>query len=58
MKMIVKKKALCALAAIFLVLIGWTAWGNTALERNTYTISSCELLVDAFVFGNGGWRAV
>ena len=42
-----KKKTLCVLAGIFLVLIVWTAWGNTALELNTYTISSREL-PDAF----------
>ena len=41
--MIVKKKTLCVLAGIFLVLIVWTVWGNTALERNTYTIRSPEL---------------
>ncbi len=41
--MTVKKKTLCVLAGIFLVLIVWTAWGNTALERNTYTIRSPEL---------------
>ena len=45
--MAAKKKILCALAGIFLVLIVWTAWGNTALELNTYTISSREL-PDAF----------
>ena len=41
--MTVKKKTLCVLAGIFLVLIVWTVWGNTALERNTYTIRSPEL---------------
>ena len=42
-----KKKILCVLAGIFLILIVWTAWGNTALELNTYTICSPEL-PDAF----------
>ena len=41
--MTVKKKTLCVLAGIFLVLIVWTVWGNTALERNTYTIRRPEL---------------
>ena len=41
--MTVKKKTLCVLAGIFLVLIIWTVWGNTALERNAYTIRSPEL---------------
>ena len=41
--MILKKKILCVLAGIFLVLIVWTAWGNTALELNTYTICSGSL---------------
>ena len=43
MKMTTKNKPLCVLACIFLVLIVWTAWGNTALELNTYTICSGEL---------------
>ena len=47
MKMTTKNKTLCVLAGIFLVLIVWTAWGNTALELNTYTICSGEL-PDAF----------
>jgi len=42
-----KKKIICVLAGILLVLIVWTAWGNTSLELNTYTISSREL-PDAF----------
>lgn len=42
-----KKKTICVLAGILLVLIVWTAWGNTALELNTYTISS-RGLPDAF----------
>ena len=42
-----KKKTLCVLIGIFLVMIVWTAWGNTALELNTYTICSPEL-PDAF----------
>ena len=41
--MTVKKKTRCVLAGIFLVLIVWTVWGNTALERKTYTIRSPEL---------------
>ena len=47
MKILTKKKIRCVLAGIFLVMIVWTAWGNTALDRNTYTISSREL-PDAF----------
>ena len=42
-----KKKTICILSGILLILIVWTAWGNTALELNTYTISSREL-PDAF----------
>ena len=42
-----KKKTRCVLIGIFLAMIVWTAWGNTALERNTYTICSPEL-PDAF----------
>ena len=41
------KKIIGVLAGLILVLIVWTAWGNTALELNTYTISSREL-PDAF----------
>lgn len=44
--MTVKKKriiVLAVVAVIFLSLIIWTAWGNTALELNTYTISSNRL---------------
>ena len=41
--MTVKKKTRCVLAGIFLVLVVWTVWGNTALERNTYTIRRPEL---------------
>ena len=43
----VKKNTRYVLAGIFLVLIVWTVWGNTALELNTYTISS-RGLPDAF----------
>ena len=43
-----KKKTICILSGILLILIVWTAWGNTALELNTYTISSRGLLPDAF----------
>ena len=42
-----EKKIIGVLAGLILVLIVWTAWGNTALELNTYTISSREL-PDAF----------
>ena len=42
-----KKKILCILAGMILILLLWTAWGNTALELNTYTIHSREL-PDAF----------
>ena len=38
---------LIILAIILLTLIIWTAWGNTALELNTYTITS-EKLPEAF----------
>ena len=44
--MTVKKKriiVLAVVAAVLLTLIIWTAWGNTALELNTYTISSDRL---------------
>lgn len=42
-----KKKTICVLSGILLILIVWTAWGNAALELNTYTISS-RGLPDAF----------
>ena len=42
-----KKKTICILSGILLILIVWTAWGNTTLELNTYTISS-RGLPDAF----------
>lgn len=44
-----KKKKTIALAviAVLVALVVWTAWGNTALQLNTYTISS-EELPDAF----------
>ncbi|MBE6562771.1 MAG: metallophosphoesterase [Ruminococcaceae bacterium] len=44
--MTAKKKRItvfAAIATILLVLIIWTAWGNTALELNFYTISSDSL---------------
>ena len=44
--MTAKKKriiVLAVVAAVLLALIIWTAWGNTALELNTYTISSDRL---------------
>lgn len=49
-----KKKSkilLAALAVVFLALIIWTIWGNTALELNTYTVRA-ETLPEAF----GGFR--
>ena len=48
--MTVKKKKIivfAVVAAILLALIIWTAWGNTALELNRYTISS-DRLPEAF----------
>lgn len=42
-----KKKTICILSGILLILIVWTAWGNAALELNTYAISS-RRLPDAF----------
>ena len=44
------KKRTCifvGIAILLLALIIWTAWGNTALELNTYTVSS-EALPDVF----------
>ena len=43
--LIMKKKRLiiAGVALVLLALIIWTAWGNTALELNTYTISSNRL---------------
>ena len=34
---------LAVAAAVFVALVIWIAWGNTALELNTYTISSSKL---------------
>ena len=48
--MTVKKKRIIAfavVAAILLALIIWTAWGNTALQLNVYTISG-DRLPEAF----------
>lgn len=48
--MTVKKKGIIVLAvvaAVLLALIIWIAWGNTALELNTYAISS-DRLPEAF----------
>lgn len=48
--MTAKKKKIIVFAvvtAVLLALIIWTAWGNTALELNTYTITS-ERLPEAF----------
>ena len=44
--MTVKKKKfifLVVVAIVLVVLVIWIAWGNTALELNTYTISSSKL---------------
>ena len=44
--MIAKKKKfifLAVAAALLVALVIWIAWGNTALELNTYTISSAKL---------------
>ena len=44
--MTVKKKKFIFLAVVAIVLVAlviWIAWGNTALELNTYTISSSKL---------------
>ena len=38
-----KKKIIGVLVGIFFILIIWTAWGNTALELNSYTICSDKL---------------
>ena len=48
--MTVKKKRiiiLAVVAAVLLTLTIWTVWGNTALELNTYTVSS-DRLPEAF----------
>ena len=48
--MTAKKKriiVLAVVATVLLALISWTVWGNTALELNTYTISS-DRLPEAF----------
>lgn len=46
---IMKKKRLIILGVVvaLMTIILWTAWGNTALELNTYTVS-CNELPDAF----------
>ena len=44
--MTAKKKKLiflAAVAAVFITLVIWIAWGNTALELNTYTVTSSRL---------------
>lgn len=46
--MTVRKKRIIVLAVVAIVLLAliiWTAWGNAALELNTYTISSDRLPV-------------
>ena len=35
-RILTKKKTICILSGILLILIVWTAWGNTALELNTH----------------------
>ena len=42
---------LAVVAAVLITLVVWIAWGNTALELNTYTISSSKLPQ-----GFGGYR--
>ena len=37
-RILTKKKTICIFSGILLILIVWTAWGNTALELNTYTM--------------------
>lgn len=43
MKKLLKNRKMWVAIAIVLVTIVWIAWGNTALELNTYTISSDKL---------------
>lgn len=38
-----KKIFILSLIIVFIILIIWTIWGNTALELNTYTISSDKI---------------
>ena len=38
-----KNKKWLSLLAATIVVIGWIAWGNTALELNTYTIIASRL---------------
>ena len=42
-----KRTIIIAVVAVLLALAVWTVWSNTALELNTYTVSS-EALPDAF----------
>ena len=42
-QMSTKKKIIGVLVGIFFILVIWTAWGNTALELNSYTICSDKL---------------
>ena len=42
-QMSTKKKIIGVLSGIFFILIIWTAWGNKALELNSYTICSDKL---------------
>ena len=38
-----RKASTCIIVIMILVLIGWIAWGNTALESNTYGITATTL---------------
>lgn len=38
-----KKKEIASIAVILLILVIWILWGNTALELNTYSITSQQL---------------
>ena len=38
-----RKASTCIIVIMILVLIGWIAWGNTALESNTYRITATTL---------------
>ena len=42
-----RRTIIIAVAAVLLALAVWTVWGNTALELNTYKVSS-DALSDAF----------
>ena len=38
-----RKMILAGIAVFLIAMIIWTAWGNTALELNTYAVTSEEL---------------